>query len=550
MALTSSARAAVPVQQAYAKASNTGAGDVFGWTVAISGNTMVIGAANEDSNATGVNGNQNDENSPNSGAAYVFVRNGTNWVQQAYLKASNTRLVSSFGAAVAISGDTIVVGAYGEDSNGTGVNGDQWTFDTVDSGAAYIFVRNGTNWSQQAYLKASNPETFDNFGWSVAVSGDTAVVGAYNEASGTTGVNGSQTNNTAPGSGAAYVFVRSGNKWTQQAYLKASNTQSNDNFGHAVALSGNTVVVAADNEDSNAVGVNGNQSNNNATNSGAAYVFVRNGTNWTQQAYLKASNTEAFDLFGYSVGLSGETMVVGAAREDSNAAGVNGNQSNNGAVQSGAAYVFARNGTNWTQQAYLKASNTRSNDSFGCSSSISGETLVVSAHWEDSNATGVNGNQNNTLAVNAGAAYVFVRNGTNWMQQAYIKASNTDSNEFFGESVAISGDTVVAGAYFEDSAATGVNGNEANNSALSSGAAYVFTGLGLDRRLIISPDGVGGYFIRSQGFPGHTYQLQRAPSITGPWIGAGTIVAPLGGLIEFRDTNVLAGRVFYRVTQQ
>jgi FG-GAP repeat len=160
------------------------------------------------------------------------------------------------------------------------------------------------------------------------------------EASNAIGVNGDETDNSEVGSGAAYVFVRTGTTWTQQAYLKASNTESDDQFGHSVAVSGDTVVIGAPYEDSNATGVNGNQSDESATWAGAAYVFVRSGTNWTQQAYLKASNTGADDVFGNSVAVSGDTFVAGAYREDSSATGMNGDQSDNGASNSGATYVF------------------------------------------------------------------------------------------------------------------------------------------------------------------------------------------------------------------
>jgi hypothetical protein len=161
-------------------------------------------------------------------------------------------------------------------------------------------------------------------------------------------------------------------------------------------------------EDSNATGVNGTQSDNSADASGAAYVFVRSGTTWSQQAYLKASNTGASDKFGYSVAIAGDTVVVGAYLEDSNATGVNGDGSNNSAINSGAAYVFVRSGTTWSQQAYLKASNTGANDLFGFLVAISGDTVVVGAYGEASNATGVNGTQSDNSASSAGAAYVFV----------------------------------------------------------------------------------------------------------------------------------------------
>ncbi len=469
-------------QQAYLKAPSTGARDQFGYAVAVSGDTVVVGASSEDSNATGVNGDPTDDSTFNAGAAYVFVRTpgGTTWTQQAYLKASNAAVRDVFGISVSVSGDTVVVGAAQEDSNATGVNGNQANNSAADSGAAYVFVRSGTTWTQQAYLKASNTGANDLFGISVSVSGDTVVVGAYGEASNATGVNGNPTDNSTFNAGAAYVFVRTpgGTTWTQQAYLKASNTGASDLFGYSVAVSGDTVVVGAPNEDSNATGVNGNGADDSFIFSGAAYVFVRppGGTTWTQQAYVKAANTGAGDVFGVSVSVSGDTLVVGAYIEASNATGVNGDQADNSAVRSGAAYVFVRppGGTTWIQQAYLKASNTGASDQFGWSVAVSGDKVVVGAYQEGSNATGINGNQANNTAPEAGAAYVFVRTGTVWSQQAYLKASNTDASDLFGFAVAISGDTVVVGAQHEGSNATGVNGNQADNSAAEAGAAYVF----------------------------------------------------------------------------
>jgi hypothetical protein len=329
-------------QQAYLKASNTDVGSQFGISVAASGDTVVVGANQEDSSATGVNGDQADNSAFHAGAAYVFVRSGGVWSQQAYLKASNTGADDVFGESVAVSGDTVVVGARLEDSNATGVNGNQADNIPGASGAAYVFVRDaGGVWSQQAYLKASNTGANDQFGVSVAVSGDTVVVGAHREGSSATGVNGSPGLNTEGNSGAAYVFVRVGGVWSQHAYLKASNTGAQDEFGESVAVSGDTVVVGAAGERSSATGVDGNQADNSALNSGAAYVFVRDaGGVWSQQAYLKASNTGVSDHFGKSVAVSGDTVVVGATSEDSNATGVNGDQADNSTADSGAAYVF------------------------------------------------------------------------------------------------------------------------------------------------------------------------------------------------------------------
>jgi hypothetical protein len=236
-------------------------------------------------------------------------------------------------------------------------------------------------------------------------------------------------------------------------------------------MSGDTLVAGAYTEDGSATGVNGSD-DNNAFDSGAAYVFNRSGTTWSQQAYLKASNTEAGDNFGGYVAIDADTVGVGAWFEDSSATGVDGNQADNSAPSAGAAYVYARSGTTWTQQAYLKASNTGAQDSFS-SVSISGDTMVVGAYAEDSSATGVNGNQANNTATDSGAAYAFTRTGTTWTQQAYVKASNTGANDYFGGSVAIDADTVGVGAWPEDSSATGVNGNQANDTATNSGAAYV-----------------------------------------------------------------------------
>jgi FG-GAP repeat len=461
-------------QQAYLKASNTATNDNFGTSVALSGNTLVVGADGEDSAATGINGNQADNSASGSGAAYVFVRSGSTWAQQAYLKASNTGSGDRFGLEVALSGDTLLVSAIAEASAATGINGNQLDNSSPLSGAAYVFVRNGSTWSQQAYLKASNTGAGDQFGFAVAISGDSLVVGSWFEDSAATGVNGNQADESASTSGAAYVFVRSGATWTQQAYLKASNTGTQDSFGEAVGISGETVVVGAQLEDSAATGPNGNQADNSASDSGAAYVFVRSGTAWTQQAYLKASNTQSNDWFGGSVALSGDTLVLGAQQEDSSAPGVNGNQADNSMPSAGAAYVFMRSGASWSQQAYLKASNPDSQDGFGRKVAISGDTLVVGANLEDSAATGINGNQADNSATGAGAAYAFLRTGATWSQLAYLKASNAETVDGLGRSVAISGDTVAAGAPLEDSAATGVNGNQADNSAGFSGATYTF----------------------------------------------------------------------------
>ena len=197
--------------------------------------------------------------------------------------------------------------------------------------------------------------------------------------------------------------------------------------------------------------------------------------------YAKASNTELNDYFGTSVSLSsdGNTLAVGARYEDSNATGIGGDQTNNTVSNSGAVYVFTRSGTTWTQQAYVKASNTGGNDYFGLSVSLSsdGNTLAVGAWGEDSNATGIGGDQTNNTVSYSGAVYVFTRSGTTWTQQAYVKASSTGVNDYFGTSVSLSsdGNTLAVGADGEKSNATGIGGDQTNNTAADSGAVYVFT---------------------------------------------------------------------------
>ncbi|MCA3158913.1 MAG: integrin [Burkholderiales bacterium] len=329
-------------------ASNAGAGDQFGTSVALSndGNTLAVGAPFENSSVTGIN-QPSDELADDSGAAYVFVRSVATWSQEAFVKASNTDEQDNFGRAVVLSndGNTLAVGAPGEDSADSANQNDETA---LSSGAAYVYFRSGTAWdlTPPAYIKASNPDAQDAFGHSLALSGDgsTLAVGAYREASNATVIGGDQSNNSAPDSGAVYVFLRSGTTWNQQAYVKASNTQFNDQFGWALALSsdGNTLVVGARYEDSNATGVGGDQTNNTPTNSGAAYAFVRSGGTWAQRSYVKASNTGSGDQFAWSLALSadGNTLTVGANNEDSNATGVGGDPDNDGTLNSGAAYLY------------------------------------------------------------------------------------------------------------------------------------------------------------------------------------------------------------------
>ena len=448
------------VQRNYLKASNTGTEDEFGRSVAIDEDTIIVGAPGEDSGATSVNGSESDNTLTDAGAAYVFVRSGNSWAQQAYLKASNAGAGDRFGASVSIDGDIAVVGAPEEDGK---------------AGAAYVFERGGTIWSPRGILKASNAGANDVFGLSVSVSGDRIIVGASSEDSDAIGINGDGGNNLRSGSGAAYIFVREGIFWNQQAYLKASNAGISDRFGISVAISGDTALVGATEESSNATGSNGDGSNDLAYASGAAYVFLWNGSAWEQQAYLKASNTWVVSTFGDSVALDGDTAVIGARLEDGASSGVGGDQQDFDSIDSGAAYVFVRDGTSWTQQAYLKASNNGMEDYFGGSVDLSGDYAIIGAAGESSDAIGLNGNGENDLANASGAAYLFRREGTNWFHQDYMKSSNAEPIDIFGVSVAIDSSTVVVGAPFEDSASSLIDGDQSDNNGEDSGAAYVFS---------------------------------------------------------------------------
>ncbi|MEM1262855.1 MAG: Calx-beta domain-containing protein [Pseudomonadota bacterium] len=497
----------------FVKASNTeglqqtGEFEYFGWAVDVAsdGRTFAVSAYNEASNATFVNGDQTDNSALRSGAVYVFTEDTTGWFQQAYIKASNTNPGDHFGDSLALSadGNTLAIAASDEDGASSGVNGDDTTIGNFGSGAIYVYVRTGNVWQLEAYIKASDPDSADAFGRSLALSddGNTLVAGAPNEDSSGVGVGADASDNTANDSGAVYVFSRSGTDWVQSAYIKASNTEADDRFGSKVALSrdGTTLAVTAQSEDSAARGVGGDQSDNSAPGvgsvtqgTGAVYVFSFDSGTWVQEAYVKSSNLDADDRFGRSLALSanGDRLVVGAFQEDSSATGVNStDEVDNSLDAAGAAYVFTRSGGSWSQEAYLKASNTDRSTFFGAAVDLdaSGDVLVVGAFNESSLATGVNGSQALGPIRGVGAAYLFERDsGTGlWQQRSYVKPTNSDQNpDFpgfgrlmrFGEAVALSatGEVLIIGATGEPSAATGINGDQVNQDADYSGAAYVY----------------------------------------------------------------------------
>ena len=487
--------AAAQSSSTYIKASNPGVDDQFGGSAVLlgvslalsgDGETLAVGARLEDSAATGIDGDGQDNSARNSGAAYVFrsSENGS-WRQEAYLKASNTGPGDQFGFAVAISddGNTLAVSANLEDSAATGVNGDQHDNSMENSGAVYVFRRGGEGWRQEAYVKASNtgePEDGDNFGYVLGLSadGNTLAVGATGEDGSSDGVNGDDSDNSARGAGAVYVFVRDNGEWSQQAYLKASNSDPTDLFGTSLAISddGDTLVVSALDEDGSSSGVNG-PDDNESRGSGAVYVFGREDAQWRQQAYLKASNASFNDAFSM-VALSGDgnTLGVAAFDEDSSDTGVGANQADDSSEDSGAVYLFSRDGPGWVQTAYIKPSNTSDFDQFGTRLYLNrdGSVLAVGTPLEDGSASGVNGVQDD-LAGEAGAVYLYRHSGGQWRQTAYLKAPATEIYDEYGANVALddTGETVAVGVRVEDGGSAGIDGDLSDNSVRDAGAVFV-----------------------------------------------------------------------------
>ncbi len=472
----------------------------FGCSVALDGNTALIGAFFDEY----------------QGAAYVFTGSGASWTQQAKLTADDGDLFDNFGQSVALSGTNALIGAPGDDSSKGSAyfyvgSGASWTQhakltagdgaendffgnsvaliirtaligspydDTgagLDAGSAYVFTRTEEAWSEQAKLTAGDGSEFDNFGSSVALSGNTALIGA-------------PVDDTDAGldAGTASVFTGSGAAWTEQALLTLGDGASFDQFGESVSLSGDTALIGVRNDDiagSNDVG--------------SAYVFTRSRGTWTRQAKLIADDGEAYDQFGYSVSLDGDTALIGAAAEGPTfsegsayiftRSGAVWTQQANFAAEDGAdddyfgssvalsggtaligafglesAYVFTGSGVSWTSQAKLTPSDGESDDKFGISVSLSGDTALVGAPWNEFK----------------GAAYVYTRSGGTWAEGAKLTASDGESLDQFGGSVALSGATALIGASAKDG---------------YTGGAYVFTGSGptwTEQAKLAAEDGV------------------------------------------------------------
>lgn len=376
--------------------SDLAANDLSGNSVAIDGDTAVVGNPGDDN----IGGTA-------AGSAYVFVQSGGVWTQQVKLLASDGAEGDTFGTSVAIYGDTIIVGAQQDDHAGG-----------AQSGSAYIFVRSGGVWSQQAKLTASDAAANDFFGISVALFKDTAVIGAFND---------DHTSLIDPGG--AYVFVRCGTTWSQQTKLTAADAAAGDRFGRSVAIHENRAVVGASSED-----------NAGGNNAGAAYVFVRAGTFWSQTHKLTASDAAADDFFGDAVAVYEDTIVSGSPVDD-HAAGAN----------AGAAYVFVRDGAAWPEEAKLTAPDGAAGDEFGNAVAVSDTRVVVGAQLQLGSG------------IRPGAAYIYGSVGGVWTFFTKLMGSDPGSIDLFGESVSLSGDLVAVGVRQDDTLA-GAN----------SGSAHIF----------------------------------------------------------------------------
>lgn len=377
-----------PVEVAKLTAVDPNAHARFGSSVAVDGATMVIGAPSD----------PGDDGQP-AGSARVFVRHDGTWVEEAKLTASDATGYEALGSFVAVDGDTIVVGAPYADGAGRS-----------RAGAVYVFVRQGDGWVEQAKLTASDADVDDAFGFSVDVDGDTVIVGAHrNDDAGTW-------------SGAAYIFVREDGQWAQEAKLRASDEQANQYFGKAVALSGQTAVIGADGDGS----------------SGAAYVFSTQDDTWTQQVKLTASDADRGDNFGSSVAIDDGTFVVGATSDD------------HAVDQAGSAYVFVQHDDVYEEVVKLTAVDAMSGHFFGSTTAVSDDMIIVGALGDDGAGS------------RSGAAYVYQLQDGSWGKHAKLTASDADTGDYFGATVAVDGDNVLIGAARD------------NDTFTSSGSAYVF----------------------------------------------------------------------------
>ncbi len=419
-------------QQAYLKASNAEAGDMFGPMIAMSGDTLVVGAPEEDSNSKAIDGDQNNNSLEASGAVYVFTNRGDSWVQQAYLKPSDALADDYFGLSVAISGDTLVIGAVHAPIFRPGAN------TATRPGVAYVFTRTQGKWGQVSRLSPTTGSNGDWFGYNVAAEGDMIAIGAPRDA----------------GSGAAYIYERIGGEWREQKKVKASPVVMNAMFGTSLAVSNTTLVVGSADDGSD------------MNDAGSAHVFTRGAGEWAQTQRLVGNPIAAGANFGYAMAMKGDHLLIGAPRALSIGTWAS--------TAPGEVFAYRRNGTSWEFKERLRALLPRTSDSFGSAVAMTADAAAIGSCGDASGASGIGGDASRRDAGYAGAGYLFALEGDKWKLSAYIKAQEPDGYDSLGFGAAISEDAAAFSAIWEESAARGVNGDQSNNSAPRSGAAYVF----------------------------------------------------------------------------
>jgi hypothetical protein len=364
--------------------------DLFGCSVSISGDYAIIGAFKDDDN-----GNE-------SGSAYIFRRDGSNWTEEDKVTASDGAAGDYFGMFVSISGNYAIVGSPWDDDNGN------------ESGSAYIYRRDGVNWIEEDKVTASDGAAGDYFGMFVSISGNYAIVGSPWDDD-----NGNE-------SGSAYIIRRDGGNWIEEHKIIAGDGGVGDNFGYAVSIEGDYVIVGAYLDD------------NGGIDRGSAYIFRSDAGTWIEEKKITANDGADGDNFGGSVSLAGEYVIIGAFQDDDNG------------DNSGSAYIYKRSGSIWSEQQKLIASDAADNDLFGLAVAISGDYSIIGAPF------------NSDFGAGSGSSYIFRRNGTAWTEQHKITASDGAQGDTFGDAVALSGEYAIVSAEYSD------------NSGSNRGSAYIY----------------------------------------------------------------------------
>lgn len=437
----------------------------FSSTLASWNNILVVGNPYEDSAARGVNPEDTEEHAEDSGAVYVYSKNENGfWHEEAYIKASNADAGDEFGFAVDIYHNTLIVGSPSEASSDSDTPEDN----SIDSlGAVYIFEKNRQGqWEERAILKPERRDYAMEFGYSVSIWEDLVLIGAPGDSS--DDPTNPQDQNLV-NSGAAYLFKkdRESHQWLYEDYFKASHRDENDAFGSSVSLSQFGLAISSMDDS-----ISADQPHDNSLpNSGSVTIFGLNAmAEWSEEAYIKAAHPDENDYFGASISLwSGQDLAVAAPFDDSAS---DEDPADNSLADSGAVYLYRKSPLGvWEDVSYLKASNLDAGDQFGSSLDIKDEQLIVGAINEDSQSVQT---PNDNSLENSGAVYTFEFDGNTWNQRAYLKSPYANEGDSFGASTSLHEDSLVIGLTNEDACGSFVNSDPNNNDCLDSGAVLIF----------------------------------------------------------------------------